>query len=101
MNNVSHNNLPEAVQGLYCVFDEIRKLQHLLEEHFKTTTPYLQHPEFLSRKEAAKLLGVSLPTLSEWTKTGLVKGYRIASRIRYVRAEIENSMKAIRTNYTK
>lgn len=53
--------------------------------------------ELLTRKEAAKLLGVSLPTLLDWTKTGKVQGYRIATRIRYKRTELENSLSQIRT----
>lgn len=53
--------------------------------------------ELLTRKEAAILLGISLPTLADWTKTGKVKGYRIASRIRYKRHEIENSLLQIKT----
>jgi excisionase family DNA binding protein len=53
--------------------------------------------EYLTRKEAANFLSVSLPTLNDWTKTGKVKGYRIASRVRYKRAELENSLSAIHT----
>ena len=53
--------------------------------------------ELLTRKEAAKLLGVSLPTILDWTKTGKITGYRISSRIRYKRAEIETSLSQIKT----
>jgi len=53
--------------------------------------------ELLTRLETAKILGVSLPTLNEWTKTGVIPGYRIASRIRYKRAEILNAVKQINT----
>ncbi len=67
-------------------------------------TPILQgvnksspNTEFLTRKEASNLLGVSLPTLLDWTKTGKVTGYRIASRVRYKRSELENSLSQIRT----
>ncbi len=56
-----------------------------------------EQTELLTRKEAAKLLGVSLPTLLEWTKNGQVQGYRISSRIRYKRTELENSLKRIKT----
>jgi len=52
--------------------------------------------ELLTRKEASRLLGVSLPTLLDWTKTGKVTGYRIASRVRYKRTELENSLSQIR-----
>lgn len=53
--------------------------------------------EYLTRKQTATLLGVSLVTLSEWTKEGKVKGYRIGSRIRYKRHEIEQSLLTIKT----
>ena len=53
--------------------------------------------ELLTRKEASRLLGISLPTLLDWTKTGKVTGYRIASRVRYKRSELENSLSQIRT----
>jgi excisionase family DNA binding protein len=53
--------------------------------------------QLLSRKEAARLLGVSLPTILEWTKTGKITGYRISSRVRYKRSEIESSLSQIKT----
>lgn len=56
-----------------------------------------QQTEFLTRKQAAALLGVSLVTLSDWTKTGKIAGYRIASRIRYKRAEVETALSQIKT----
>lgn len=59
-------------------------------------TPRLQ-TELITRKEAAKVLGVSLPTINDWTKTGKITGYRIGSRIRYKRNEIENSLSQIKT----
>lgn len=63
-------------------------------------TAHLQHKEnveFLTRKQTSTILGVSLVTLSEWTKEGKVKGYRIGSRVRYKRNEIEQSLLSIKT----
>lgn len=74
-----------------------QKFQSLLSA-IKEQKQEQQPNEFLSRKQAAKLLGISLVSLNEWTKTGLIKGYRIASRVRYKRAEIETSLCAIKTN---
>jgi len=53
--------------------------------------------ELITRKQVAKLLGVSLPTINSYTKTGKIKGYRIGNRIRYKRNEIENSLLQIKT----
>lgn len=71
---------------------------------FKQFEPFLHtaksqtlQTEIINRKEAAKLLGVSLVTLNQWTKEGRVKGYRIASRVRYKKVELENSLTQIKT----
>ncbi len=55
-----------------------------------------QENQFLTRREAAKYLGISLVTLSDWSKSGVVTGYRIASRVRYKRNELENSLKKMK-----
>ena len=68
-----------------------------IANYFQSQQTPKQETELLTRKEAAKLLGVSLPTLSDWTKTGKVLGYRIATRVRYKRAELETSLSQIKT----
>ena len=71
-----------------------------VETAVQSATAHLQAKneiEYLTRKQTSALLGVSLVTLSEWTKEGKVKGYRIGSRIRYKRHEIEQSLLTIKT----
>lgn len=53
--------------------------------------------EFLTRKQAANLLGVSCPTLLDWTKKGKVQGHRIGKFVRYKRSDVNSSLKAIKT----
>ena len=67
-----------------------------LQTLFITLQPQAEKTEYLTRKQAAVLLGVSLPTLNEWTKSGLVPGYRIASRVRYKRASVEAALSQIK-----
>jgi excisionase family DNA binding protein len=76
----------------------------LTEAVYNRVAPLLQsinkpEPEtqLLTRKEAAKLLGVSLPTILDWTKSGKITGYRISSRIRYKRHELETALAKIKT----
>jgi len=57
--------------------------------------------DLLTRKQAAILLGVSLPTLNEWSKTGIVIGYRINTRVRYKRSELEQSLSQMKSSKTK
>lgn len=74
------------------------------QEILDRITPILQsvsnsspNTELLTRKEASSLLGVSLPTLLDWTNTGKIIGYRIASRVRYKRSELENALSRIKS----
>ncbi|HQW99750.1 MAG: helix-turn-helix domain-containing protein [Flavobacteriales bacterium] len=53
--------------------------------------------ELLTREEAAQLLGITLPTLRDYTRRGLVEGYRIGTRVRYKRSEVLGSLQRIRT----
>lgn len=88
MNNQIFSSLPlEQLKSEISneILDRITPLLQSVNKQTPTT-------ELLTRKEASRLLGVSLPTLLDWTKTGKVTGYRIASRVRYKRSELENSL---------
>ena len=61
-----------------------------------TTAPE-PSPELITRKETALILGISLPTLNEWTKTGILPAQRIGTRVRYNRATVYNSLKDVET----
>jgi excisionase family DNA binding protein len=52
--------------------------------------------EFLSRKETASLLGVSLVTLNTWVKDGKINAHRIGSSVRFKSDEIVSSLKKIK-----
>jgi excisionase family DNA binding protein len=54
-------------------------------------------PELITRKETAHILGISLPTLNEWTKNGTIPAQRIGTRVRYQRANVYASLKDIET----
>lgn len=56
--------------------------------------------ELITRKDAAHLLSITLPTLRAYTRSGLLKGYRIGSRVRYKRSEVLNGLAPIRTRNT-
>ncbi len=50
---------------------------------------------YLSRFEAADLLKISLPTLAEYTRTGLIQGSRIGTRVLYSEDAIAAAVKEI------
>ena len=85
MENLLLSNLP------------VKELAAALAEHLR---PLLaKQPEqvppgenYLTRKETADKLSVSLPTLNEYTKRNLIKGYRFGVRVLYKQNEIEAAL---------
>ncbi|WP_445956927.1 helix-turn-helix domain-containing protein [Yeosuana sp.] len=51
-----------------------------------------------TRENTAKMLCISLPTLNEWTKTGIIKAYRIGGRVLYKHDDITDALCLITTN---
>jgi excisionase family DNA binding protein len=54
-----------------------------------------KQPEYLTRKEVAAILKVSLVTLSDWNKKGILKPYRLGNLIRYKSSELESALISI------
>jgi len=50
-----------------------------------------------TRKETAEILGISLPTLSTWTKSGVIKAFRIGNSVRYKAEDINNALNNIQS----
>jgi excisionase family DNA binding protein len=51
-----------------------------------------------SREETAKMLCISLPTLNEWTKQGIIKAFRIGNRVLYKLEDINDALTEIKTS---
>jgi excisionase family DNA binding protein len=83
----------------------LETVQNEMQRHFKALSPAepatVPQNDLLTRKEAAKLLGVSFPTLNEWSKTGVITGYRIATRVRYKHSELVESLLQMQTKKTR
>lgn len=56
---------------------------------------------FITRKEAADYLRISLVTLDQLTRTDKIRGYRIGNRVLYDKAEVRKSLTSIRSNKYK
>ncbi|MDB5275441.1 MAG: DNA-binding protein [Ferruginibacter sp.] len=55
----------------------------------------------LSRKEVCRLLKISLPTLSEYTKLNWLQSYKIGNRVLYKSDEVEAAIDNVCSNKTK
>lgn len=70
-------------------------LSRLLDEKLSNLQPAnKQKPaKYLTRKETAAKLRVSLPTLADWTRIGILKSKRIGSRILYLSTDVDAAIK--------
>ena len=51
---------------------------------------------YLNRFEVVELLKISLPTLGNWTKEGILQSYRIGKRVLYRVDEVNSSLQKVR-----
>jgi excisionase family DNA binding protein len=72
-------------------------LRSIIREELSFLNTKENTQRFLSRQEVASLLKISLPTLNEYTRTGIIKGSRIGSRVLYDEAQIREAVKGIPT----
>lgn len=85
------NNVNIQVNGidLNNLLERVEKLEN------STTNPAIPveiTEILLSRNEVAEILKISLPTLHDWTKKGLIKSYRIGNRIRFKKEDVFNAL---------
>lgn len=48
--------------------------------------------DYLSRQQVAEMFGVSLVTVHDWTQKGILKAYKLANRVYFVRSQVEASL---------
>ncbi len=62
-----------------------------MKEFSEQFTP--KHPEiWMNRKEVGEFLGISVVTIHNWSKEGILKGYKIGARVRFKRSDIEQTL---------
>lgn len=83
-----HNISPEEFKS-----ELISDFQRILSEFAKGFDDK-KYPKYLTRKDVSKLLGVSLVTIHEWCKKGILKPKRIGTRVRFDLADIEEILES-------
>lgn len=81
-----HNISPDEFKA--AILEEIREELKTLSKNFQPVKP----TEYITRQEARKLLKVSLATISDWNKKGIIKPYRLGNLIRYKRSELDQAL---------
>jgi excisionase family DNA binding protein len=72
-----------------------KKIERGLENFTQRKSP-TEPNILLTRKQAAKVLSLSLPTLHKYTLEGLIPCYRIGSTTRYKESEIIKALEVIK-----
>lgn len=70
------------------IFKGIDERLEGLKKSFQPREP----EEYLSRKETANLLKISLVCLHDWCNKGLLKKYKFGNRTYFLRSEIQQTM---------
>jgi len=92
MNNIILSPIP--IEELKNALTDIVRAE--LNNELQQLVPTQQPADLLTRKETSSLLGVSLHTLHDRTISGKIPAYRIGTRVRFKRADIEGSLKQIK-----
>lgn len=81
------------LQGI-TVEELLKKIEEIVERKVNEKIKIEKKEAFtyLTRKEVAKILRITLPTLHEWTKMGWIQSYRIGTRVLYKDNEVENTV---------
>ena len=56
------------------------------------TPPANTRPDYITRREVASLFKVTLTTVNDWTRKGILIAYKVANRVYYKRIEIESAL---------
>lgn len=88
MNQIILNGV--SLEGL------LSKIEQLIDAKIGVLpTNAKEQSSFLSRKEVARLLKVTLPTLHDYTRQGWLKAYKIGTRVLYKEVEVMQSLEKL------
>ena len=68
------------------------RINRQIEKRFAKMQAPQEKIVYKTRKEASEKLHVTLPTLNEYTKSGLVKSYKIGGRVLYRDDELDAAL---------
>lgn len=80
----------------------LEKIEQIIERRLEALRPQREEPsEYITRKEVADTLKITLPTLRDWTRLGWLKSYKIGTRVLYKRNEVEAAIEGLMTHKNK
>ena len=71
----------------------LSRIEQLIDAKISVTPKNENNPfDYLSRKEVASLLKITLPTLHAWTQQGLLRAYKMGTRVLYKPNEVKDAL---------
>ncbi|MGJ1191816.1 helix-turn-helix domain-containing protein [Sphingobacterium siyangense] len=92
---VQNNLTAIQIQGINA--EQLLQRFDNLENQIKAlqAQPQPQSEKLITRDDTAKLLGVSIVTVHNWVKSGILTAYRVGNKVRFKESEVFNSLQAI------
>lgn len=81
-----HNVSPEEFKKEILL--GVQKQLENFSQNFKPKEPTV----WISRKDVCELLGISLVTIHDWGKKGILHPYKMGNRVRFKRSDIEQTL---------
>ena len=74
-------------------------IRDCIKSELANFTPQIptQSKKFISRKKTASILGISLVTLGDYCKRGIIPSYRIGSKVLFIESEIIESVTLVKS----
>lgn len=79
--------------------EKLDNLTNVLRGQSRPELQTVNDDKLITRTEAAQMLGVTLPTIYDWTKKGIISAYRIGNRVRYKHTEVMQAVTNNKTHY--
>jgi len=75
------------------ILNKFESIEETLKDLGKKTAP--QENNILTRKDLAKLLSVSIPTIHNWANSGIITAYKIGNQTRFKKDETLKALKKV------
>lgn len=75
------------------VAEMVNLIREIIKEELRSINPAQEESaEYLTRIEACSMLHISLPTLSRYSKLGIITARKIGNRILFLKSDVEKAL---------
>lgn len=92
---MSTNTIPAIqIQGINAE-TLIGQIKKVVKDLIPPPQPQTLSDRLLTRKEVCKMLQISLVTVHNWTKQGILNPYRIGNKLRFKESEVLEALQSV------